>query len=170
MGVGPPGRTGRDQLAAARELIELRKPGPAEVLIVACSQGAGAVTETETFDGAPVFRIGCAGAVHTSVIEYAVRSGAGGVLIVPCPPRDCWNREGPKWLEQRMYHDREAELRERVDRRRIRVVYAGAGERELVRAALGSYRAEVTALLPAGGEAEIDLVEECREPGREVVG
>ncbi|NIP82298.1 MAG: hydrogenase iron-sulfur subunit, partial [Gemmatimonadetes bacterium] len=55
--------------------------------------------------------------LHTSVIEYLVRAGAGGVMVVACPPRDCWNREGVTWLEERVYNEREAELKDRVDRR-----------------------------------------------------
>src|SRR3970040_2168756 len=72
----------------------------------------------ETVEGAPVLPVDCAGSLHTSVVEYLVRSGAGGVLIVACPPRDCQNREGPKWLEQRLYHEREAELKDRGGRPR----------------------------------------------------
>ncbi len=103
----------------------------------------------------------CAGSLHTSVVEYLVRSGAGGVLIVACPPRDCQHREGPKWLEQRLYHGREAELKDRVDRRRVRLVYADLAERGEVSAALERYRREVAALEPVDRETDIALEEEC---------
>lgn len=158
MRVGPAQRTGRDQLAAVRAFVAGLHPGPADVVVVACERGA---VGRGSLDGAAVFHVECAGSVHTSVIEYLIRSGAGGVLIASCPPRDCWSREGPKWLEQRLYHDREAELKARVDRRRVRLVYAGAGERALARGALAAYRREVAALERATGEAEIDLETEC---------
>jgi coenzyme F420-reducing hydrogenase delta subunit/Pyruvate/2-oxoacid:ferredoxin oxidoreductase delta subunit len=161
MGVGPPGRTGRDQLRTVERFVAERRPGARDVVIIACDRGAGGAARGPEFAGAPVYAASCAGSVHTSVVEYLVRAGAGGVLVVACPPRDCWNREGPKWLEQRMYHDREAELKERVDRRRIRLIYASAGEPELVTAALATLRADVAALDRARAEDDIDVVRAC---------
>lgn len=165
MGVGPPGRTGRDQLAQVRSFIAGQALGPHDVVIVACSRGAGDIAALERLDGAPVFTVDCSGSLHTSVIEFLVRSGVGGVLITSCPPRDCWNREGPRWLEQRLYQGREAELQERVDRRRVRVAYAGLGERGRVARALAAYRDDVAALETAEGEPDIDLGLECEATG-----
>ena len=127
MGVGPVGRTGRDQLADLRAFSALAAPSPAAVVVVACGRGAGGAASGGSFMGAPVFEVSCAGSLHTSVLEYLVRAGWGGVLVASCPPRDCWNREGVTWLEERVYRGREAELKERVDRRRVRVAYAGEG-------------------------------------------
>jgi len=56
--------------------------------------------------------------------------------VLPCHPRDCRNREGPKWLEQRVYQGREAELQERVDRRRIVVAPVGMADGSAVAAAV----------------------------------
>jgi hypothetical protein len=66
-----------------------------------------------------------------------------------------------RWLEQRVHHGREAELKERVDRRRVRILHAAAGERELLARAIGSFRAEVAALARPTVE-EVDLIELCR--------
>jgi ferredoxin len=159
MGVGPPGRTGKDQLDLARRFAAAHPPSGG-VVIIACRQAGGLATRAE-LEGAPVFSVSCSGNLHTSVVEFFVRSGAGGVLVVACPPRDCWNREGPVWLEQRLYHDREAELLPRVDKRRVRLTYAGAGEGTLVAAALRAFRAGVQALEAASHEAEPDLTREC---------
>jgi ferredoxin len=167
MGVGPPGRTGRDQLATVKRFVADRKPSGADVVIVACDRGAGGVAADPTFDSALVFPVDCGGSVHTSVIEYLVRSGVGGVLIVACPPRDCWSREGPRWLTERLYHDREAELKPRVDRNRIRVAYAGMGEPLTVLGELQRFRDHIQALAMSRGEAEIDLDETC-DPLEEV--
>lgn len=156
MGVGPPGRTGRDQIVEVEDFIERSALGGENVVIVACGRGGGML------DGvAPIFPVSCAGSVHTSVIEYLVRSGVGGVLVLSCPPRDCWNREGVKWLEERVYHDREAELKARVDRRRVRIAYAGAGEPATALHALATFRDEVRGLAVAPGEAVIELDTEC---------
>jgi coenzyme F420-reducing hydrogenase delta subunit/NAD-dependent dihydropyrimidine dehydrogenase PreA subunit len=160
MGIGPPGRTGRDQMAAVRSFVARAEPGRADVVVVGCSRGA--VGRSAALDEAAILPVTCAGNLHTSVIEYLVRSGAGGVLIVACPERDCWNREGARWLEQRLYHEREAELQARVDRRRVRLVHAGAGERRELAAELSAFRRDVAKLALPGETLELDLVAECR--------
>jgi ferredoxin len=161
MGVGPAGRTGRAQLGQVRTFVAAHHPGGRDVVLVACERGAGGVTIDREFEGALVYPVSCGGNLHTSVVEYLLRAGAGGVLILSCPPRDCWNREGPKWLEARLFHEREAELRDRVDRRRVRLVHAAAGERALVRAALATFRAEVATLDAAAAESDVDLERLC---------
>lgn len=139
MRVGPPGRRGRDQLVEVKAFIESHPADADEVVLVACSRGAGNLSGMEKFSGAPVYPVDCAGSVHTSVLEYLVRAGYAGVMVAACPPRDCWNREGAIWLEQRMFHDREAELQSRVDRSRIHLISAGHGERHLIDVALDEF-------------------------------
>jgi ferredoxin len=168
MGVGPPGRTGRDQLAAMKAFVAARRPGPGDVVILACNRGAGGIATGERFANALVYPVSCAGSVHTSGIELLLRAGTGGVLVAACPPRDCWNREGPKWLEQRLYHEREAELRDRVERRRVAIAYAGAGRPDLVRDALVELRRTLSALDAATREAEIDVDRLCEPVPGEV--
>ena len=120
MGVGPPGRTGRDQLEGVRAFLADPARRPGEVVAIACDHGAGRVAAELAEEGAVVYPVDCAGNLHTSVVELLVRGGASGVLVLPCPARDCRNREGPRWLVQRMFEGREAELQDRVDRRRVR--------------------------------------------------
>jgi ferredoxin len=161
MGVGPPGRTGKVQLDTIAEFCISRVGAPGEVVIVACDRGSGGVGALGEFAGAPVFRVQCAGNLHTSTVEYLIRYGAGGVLIVACPPRDCWNREGPWWLEQRLYHEREAELKARVDRRRVGLVHAAERERAVVRDALTDFRTQVRALGGPEREESPSIELEC---------
>lgn len=165
MGIGPPARTGRDQLAAARRFAE-RHLTDAPVVVIACRRGAGGAGHGERFERAPVFAVDCAGALHTSVVEAFVRGGASGVLVLACPEEDCWNREGPVWLEQRMFHEREAELQERVDRQRVAVAHVSLGDRAAARAVLAEFRARVAALARATGEDDVDLLRLCDAPVR----
>ena len=158
MGVGPPGRTGRDQLRRVEEFVAERRPGTVDVVLIACDR---AVPPDAVFPGVTLYPLSCAGSLHSSVIEYFIRRGTGGVLIAACPPRDCWNREGPKWLEQRLYHDREAELQARVDRRRVRLAYTSAAERAGLRAAIAAFSADVAAMAAAQAESEVDLTLVC---------
>ena len=155
MAVGPPGRTGRDQLAAARAFLREHPEAMEDVIVVACASGVPA----NALSGATLYRVSCAGSLHTSVVELLVRSGVPGVLVASCPPRDCRSREGPRWLDARLYAGREAELQERVDRRRVRVV--SSHDAALVRAALARFRADLAVHGRARAEADVDLALEC---------
>ena len=157
MAVGPPGRTGRDQLAAARAHLRAHPELTRDVLVIACAQS---VPEAR-LPGACVYPASCAGNLHSSVVELFVRSGVPGVLVASCPPRDCRGREGPRWLLERLYAGREAELQERVDRNRLRVVHASAGEAAEVLAALARFREDLAAKERAAAEANVDLLLEC---------
>jgi ferredoxin len=161
MGVGPAGRTGRDQLVRVREF--LTRPGrrDAEVVAICCERGASRFGRLLEGDGAAVYPVDCAGSLHTSVIELLVRSGSAGVLVLACPPRDCWNREGPRWLHERVYHDREAELQARVDRRRVMVAFANASEPGAARLALRDFVAQIATVGAAVPEQSVAIDMEC---------
>jgi ferredoxin/coenzyme F420-reducing hydrogenase delta subunit len=145
MGVGPPLRTGRDQLRDAERFVHDLVWQTGDVVVLACRWGTGESRRWET-TGLHLYATGCSGSLHTSVIEFFLRKGASGVMIVSCPERDCSNREGPKWLQLRVYEDREAELQARVDRRRVRILACpGVEEGKAVAAAL-AFRREVLEL------------------------
>lgn len=139
MGVGPFGRTGRDQLASLDRVLGGMRLDRREILLFGCSTTGW--DRPAAFDEADltVVPVSCAGSLHSSAIESALRRGVGGVLVLSCPTRDCRYREGPKWLGERLYAGREAELHERVDRRRV--AYAA-----LSLAEIGSARRELAAL------------------------
>ncbi|MDT8369452.1 MAG: hydrogenase iron-sulfur subunit [Longimicrobiales bacterium] len=164
MGVGPPGRTGRDQLPRVQRLLDEVRPSGEEVVVIACAHGAGGMAAERHVDGAPVHPVECAGNLHSSAVEYLVRGGFGGVLVVACPGRDCWNREGPRWTRERLFEGREAELQERVDRRRVRMIEAGLGDRRIVLEALAEFRASVAASGAHGAEDEIEIDTDCEFP------
>ena len=162
MGVGPAGRDGRDQLVRVKEFLAEVQPGPKDVVVIGCLFGA--VRSARDLAGASVYPVHCVGNLHTSVIEYLVRAGSGGVLVATCPPRDCRSREGVKWFEERVYNQREAELRDRVDRTRIRVVHAAEGEPKLLEECLALFRSQVRALARLLPEKEIAIDAECVVP------
>ena len=151
MGVGPPGRTGRDQLTALRDealpTLETLKPMP--IVAICCAEAPATHVRAIRERGAYVHPVTCAGNLHSSVIERFLRGGAPGVIIAACPPRDCVSREGPKWLEARLYHEREAELQSRVDRRRMRVVTLAPGDLPGSLAAYDAFARELSALRPS---------------------
>lgn len=169
MGVGPPGRTGRDQVAAVQSFASADVRHPGEIVVIACHHGAGAFGATLAARGGVLYPVRCAGNLHSSVIEMLLRGGAGGVLVLACPPRDCWNREGPRWLGERIHHGREAELQDRVDRARVRIAYANEAEPGLAIAALGAFAADVAALGAPSTDRAAAPVPVCDPAGREGV-
>ena len=130
MGVGPPGRTGRDQLAFLRTDVLPRLVDHVDVPVIAvcCEQAPPSHVDAIRERGAFVAKVTCAGNLHTSVIEKFIREGAPGVIVCTCPTRDCVSREGPKWLRERMFHDREAELHVRVNPKRVRIATLAPGD------------------------------------------
>ena len=197
MGVGPPGRTGRDQLARVREFVAERSVGAGGdsgtwdgglggIVLVGCGRaaaggavvaggggvaggvggGGGPAGGITAAGDPPLFPVSCAGNLHSSVVEYLVRAGARGVLVVACPPRDCWGREGPKWLVERLFNEREAELKARVDRRRVRVAHASLHDRHGLKAAMDDFSRALARLDAPAGEASIEVDTECEiSPG-----
>jgi coenzyme F420-reducing hydrogenase delta subunit len=105
--------------------------------------------------------VDCAGNLHTSVVELLLRGGAEGVLMLSCPDRDCWHREGPRWLRERTYQGREAELQPRVDRSRIRIVAADAHDRQGAVAAVRTFAGEIGALGAADRAAVPEMAAAC---------
>jgi coenzyme F420-reducing hydrogenase delta subunit/Pyruvate/2-oxoacid:ferredoxin oxidoreductase delta subunit len=161
MVVGPPGRSGRDQLAGVRARIDAGVLAAGEVVLVACERGAGAAARAAAEAGVVLHPVACVGSMHTSVVEQYLRSGARGVMIAACPPRDCWNREGAKWAEQRLFHGREAELKERVDRARVHLARVDEAEPALLARELAAFRARLALLDPVEGETDVDLLALC---------
>jgi coenzyme F420-reducing hydrogenase delta subunit len=163
MGVGPPGRTGRDQLVDLRERV---LPGLAEadnvpVVAVCCARAPAPHHAALRARGAHVHVVSCVGNLHSSVIERFLRAGAPGVIVCGCPPRDCASREGPKWLHERVFNDREAELQPRVDRQRVRLATIAAGDLRGTLAAFDAFARDVALLERPLRESDGDLDVEC---------
>jgi coenzyme F420-reducing hydrogenase delta subunit/Pyruvate/2-oxoacid:ferredoxin oxidoreductase delta subunit len=171
MGVGPPGRAGRDQLAALEASlgVELRRsPTEGRVVVMCCAQTPQLARAHFIAAGVLLQETPCVGSVHTSVIERCLQRGASGVMLVGCPPRDCVGREGPKWLEARVLHDREAELQSRVDRRRVRLVTVAAGLEDEGASELATFQRELLALAPPEVEEVLDDDPFCEPAQAEV--
>jgi ferredoxin len=161
MGVGPAGRTGRDQLTRVREFLRRPERRPGEIVVVGCDRTAPALAVATAAESATFYPVDCAGSLHTSVVELLVRAGSGGVLVLACPPRDCWNREGPRWLHARMYLDREAELQARVDRHRVRVAHVDAHDVAGARAFIAAFAADLSRLGLPDADDSLDVDTAC---------
>jgi quinol-cytochrome oxidoreductase complex cytochrome b subunit/coenzyme F420-reducing hydrogenase delta subunit/Pyruvate/2-oxoacid:ferredoxin oxidoreductase delta subunit len=87
----------------------------------------------------------CAAQLPPSFVEYALRAGADGVLVTGCRGGECTYRLGNRWTEERMAGARAPRLRAAVPRERVRIAWSGPGAEAELRAALASFRAELTA-------------------------
>jgi coenzyme F420-reducing hydrogenase delta subunit/Pyruvate/2-oxoacid:ferredoxin oxidoreductase delta subunit len=162
MGVGPVGRSGRDQLKAAEAFLRTRQPGTDDLILIGCGYGPGADPGLEADTGCIAYPSGCTGSIHTSVIELMLRWGAAGVYLLTCPDRDCLFREGPKWLHERVFNDREAELKNRIDKRRVRIGNFSSSESAGVRRAIAEFRTDLAALAPVVPERDAAIEAECK--------
>ena len=163
MGVGPPGRTGRDQMTRVRQFVTDPGRRRGEIIAICCEHGAGTLAPALAAAGGVPYPIDCAGNLHTSVIETLLRDGgAGGVLVLSCPARDCHHREGPRWLVERVHHQREAELQARVNRARVRLAFANAGDTAQATAVVRAFAADVAALDRPGVDDSIAADDECK--------
>jgi ferredoxin len=162
MVIGPPGRSGRDLLGIAQRFAQSVPLDSTDVIVMACTQGLEARLRSAGLRGVQVLSLHCAGASHTAAIEYLLRRGVGGVYVLACPDRDCSYRLGPRWMRERLFNDREAELQERVDKRRVRLGPFSKAEWNDALADLLSFQEAVRRMAhPGAAEDEVDLAIEC---------
>jgi ferredoxin len=168
MGVGPPPFTGREQLRREQDRVGGGAITAGDVVVFACRHGGLANdSRLAAMPGVGTQTIECAGNLHTSVIELVLRAGAAGAFVLTCPPRNAPCREGPKWLHERVYNDREAELPARVDKRRVAIAGLSRGEWPSVLAEIESFRGRLEELGSVAPAADLRVGVEC-EPKKEV--
>lgn len=155
MGVGPPAWTGRMQMKRAGAALAAGYVAPGDVVVFACAQNPVATdARLAAMPGVKVRTVECAGGLHTSVLDVTLRAGAAGTFVLTCPPRSAACREGPKWLFERLYNDREAELPPRVDKRRVAIGGFSRGEWPQLEAAVRALQETVAGLAaPAQSES-----------------
>ena len=158
MAIGALDITARTQLAEVRTFLAEHRPDGHDVVIVGCAWSAARVEAARC--GAHFLSVPCIGAMHASTVEFLLRGGAGGVLVVGCPTHDGRTREGVAWTQERLFEGRKADLKERVDRRRVRLVQAALGEGVVLHDAALAFAEDIDAL--ADADDVIDLVELCR--------
>lgn len=116
---------GRPLSQLREEVIEASKAlsGDGRVLTLSCEHGSAHTPEA----GRVV--LPCVAMAPPSLIDYIISRGlADGVAIAGCSGRDCFNRYGRDWTEQRFARERDPYLRERVPRDRLLVLWHGMSE------------------------------------------
>lgn len=124
-----------------------RLEGERKVVVFGCDRAADTRALARADTG--VVSLLCTGQLPPSFIDYALRSGADGVVVTGCAEDGCYYRHGNTWTAQRIAGAREPHLRVSVPRERVSVVWAAAGERARLRAAVERFRSALRALPPA---------------------
>jgi coenzyme F420-reducing hydrogenase delta subunit/NAD-dependent dihydropyrimidine dehydrogenase PreA subunit len=124
----------RRQLEA--RLAELS--GGTRLVVFGCdrSADAGALAAPDT----ATLSLICAGMLPPSFVEYALRSGADGVVVAGCRDGGCEFRLGMEWTRERLTRRREPHLRQLVPLERIEVVPVARGEGRKLAAAVAEFR------------------------------
>ncbi len=128
-GIDLPGRT-VDELRV--ELDRALDDAGGMVVVFACAP-AGIAPQAQSPRVATI-AVECAAMVPPAFVEYALRSGAAGVVIAGCREGDCEYRLGDRWTQERLARSRKPSLRASVPAQRLRVVWCGADRMPLERA------------------------------------
>ncbi|HEU5322879.1 MAG TPA: hypothetical protein VFX28_18890, partial [Methylomirabilota bacterium] len=158
LAIGPPGRTARDQLAVARQLVASSADPGRRSLLVACRYNGG-LPDRFTADPATVrFEVDCAGTLHPGTVSYLGRHFAD-TQVVTCPPQNCLYREGSTLAGARIVGERAPAVAGQIARLPVRVLHdvAAPGPRWLAALALSVLLLALVALAsgwPQGADAD----------------
>ncbi len=128
-----------------------RLTGETRIVVFGCDRGAD-VRALQGPDTATLSLL-CAGQLPPAFVEYALRSGAHGVLIAACPDGGCEYRLGTSLTRERMQGAREPHLRRTVAPAEWRLVEAGRHHLAHVRRALEALRAGLQTRVRRTGDA-----------------
>ena len=115
--------------------------GRTRIVVFGCEQGAD-IAGLRAADTA-VLPLICTGMLPPSFVEYALRSGADGVLVASCREDGCPFRFGARWTSERLAHRREPHLRTQVPAERVRECGAGAHDFARLQGALTEFRIDL---------------------------
>ena len=91
-------------------------------------------------------RLLCSGMLPPTLVEYALKQGADGVMVTGCRHNDCYYRFGNRWTKLRFDGERKPILRGRADRSRIRMHGGAETDKNDIEKDLTAFRAELVRL------------------------
>jgi coenzyme F420-reducing hydrogenase delta subunit len=101
-----------------RETIDAME-GDLKIIVYGCENGID-VKRLERGDTRGIKLI-CSGMLPPTLVEYALKQGADGVMVTGCRQNDCYYRFGNQWTRMRFAGERKPILRARAERERIRI-------------------------------------------------
>ena len=121
--------------------------GDAKIIVFGCEHGLN-VNRLQRQDTKGV-RLICSGMLPPTLVEYALKQGADGVMVTGCRHNDCYYRFGNRWTKLRFAGERKPILRGRADRNRIRMHGGSETDKNEIEKDLNAFRAELVKLKQA---------------------
>ena len=118
--------------------------GDTKIIIFGCEHGLN-VNRLNRKDTRGI-RLICSGMLPPTLVEYALKKGADGVMVTGCRHNDCYYRFGNRWTRMRFAGERKPILRGRADRDRIRVHGGSETDKNKIEKDLNAFRAELVKL------------------------
>ncbi len=132
-----------------KEAIESMS-GDGKIVVFGCEHGLNVNRlEDEETKG---IKLMCSGMLPPTLVEYALKHGADGVMVTGCRHNDCYFRFGNRWTKLRFEGERKPALRARADRSRIRIHGGAETDKNEIEADLKAFRQELTRLKQAETE------------------
>jgi len=99
-----------------RDAID-KMTGDLKILVFGCEHGID--VERLNSDDTLGIKLICSGMLPPTLVEYALKQGADGVMVTGCRQNDCYFRFGNRWTRLRFSGERKPSLRARAERDRI---------------------------------------------------
>ena len=137
----------RERLEASLARLAREPAAGGRIMVFGCASAANvaALEDART----ALLDMRCIGMLPPSFIEYALRSGADGALLVSCREGECLYRLGAELIALRLAGERQPVLRASVPRERLRMVALAAGDEAALAAARDALRSALEAMGPA---------------------
>jgi len=142
-GIDMPQLTADDMRNKTNEAIAALE-GETKILVFGCEHGLS-VNRLDSKDTKGISLI-CSGMLPPTLVEYALKKGADGVMVTGCRHNDCYYRFGNRWLKMRFDGARKPILRGRADRDRIRIHGGSETDKNEIEKDLNAFRAELVKL------------------------
>lgn len=129
--IGPNERSGREQLARMRELIEHSvqiKSGA----VIFCINNSSMEEKFKKVIDLPLFPIPCVGDLHPRVVEL-LQKKFKKLYIISCPERNCRSKEGPYLLKERLFNSRPPSDSSKLDIKNLTVIEASVAEFSMIK-------------------------------------
>ncbi len=97
--------------------------GDLKILVFGCEHGIN--VDRLNSDDTLGIKLLCSGMLPPTLVEYALKQGADGVMVTGCRQNDCYFRFGNRWTRMRFSGERKPSLRARAERDRI-LIHGGA--------------------------------------------
>ncbi len=136
-----------------RETVEAMS-GDTKILVFGCEHGLS--VDRLDRDDTRGIRLICSGMLPPTLVEYALKQGADGVMVTGCRENDCYFRFGNRWIRKRFAGERKPILRARAERERIRVHGAAEPDLREIEADLADFRKHLVGLNQAAATALVD--------------